>query len=93
VLTRLLLPVACAALTLAACATMRSAQRPPAASADKPPAGCVAQTATHIEVKNNDCAGFGATYTNQDLLNTGRLYPDQALRMLDPSVQTTGAGR
>jgi hypothetical protein len=92
VLTRLLLAAACAALALAACATTPSPQTQPAAKADKPPPGCVAQTATHIEVKNNDCAGFGATYTQKDLLNTGQLYPNQALRQLDPSVQLTGAG-
>jgi hypothetical protein len=87
---KLLVPVACAALALAACATTPSPQLQPAAKAAKPPAGCVAQTATHIEVKNNDCAGFGATYTQKDLLNTGQVYPNQALRQLDPSVQLVG---
>lgn len=85
-----LLPAAVAALALAACGTMPSPQAPPAAKAQKPPPGCVAQTATHIPVRNTDCAGFGSTYTHEDLQNTGQVYPDQALRTLDPSVQTTG---
>ncbi|MGB6604796.1 MAG: hypothetical protein WBE65_10950 [Steroidobacteraceae bacterium] len=84
-----LLPVACAALVLAACATP-SRQTQPVAKAGKPPAGCVAQIATHIPVTNTQCAGFGATYTNKDLQNTGQPYANQALRLLDPSVQLTG---
>ena len=79
-LTKALLAAACAAL--GACATTT----PPLAKADKPPAGCVAQVATHLPVKDNACAGFGATYTNKDLQNTGQTYTNQALRVADPSV-------
>lgn len=77
------------ALILAACAT------PPAtpgkattAKAAKPPAGCVAQTATRLPVKDDACAGFGNTYSKQDLDQTGQVYADKALEMLDPSVRT-----
>jgi uncharacterized lipoprotein YajG len=89
-LTERVLPVACAALLLAACATPPPRQTQPLANAAKPPAGCVAQVATHLPVKDDQCAGFGATYTDKDLQNTGQTYPNQALRQLDPSVQLTG---
>ena len=73
------------ALTLAACAS----QPPPkdATAAVKPPPGCVAQTATRIPVKNDACAGFGNTYTKQDIDNTGQTTLGAALPMMDPSVR------
>jgi hypothetical protein len=84
---------ACAALSLAACATTSA---PPATAAandlQKPPPGCVAQTATRIPVKDDTCAGFGQTYTQKDIQNTGQQYADKALSMLDPAVQISGNG-
>jgi hypothetical protein len=76
-----------AALMLAACAATPSNpdQAKPTASA-KPPAGCVGQTATRLPVKDNSCAGFGATYTKQDIDNTGQVDLDRALQQLDPSI-------
>jgi hypothetical protein len=77
---------ACLAL-LSACASTPAPTTTQTAAA-KPPAGCVAQTATRIPVKDGDCAGFGSTYTHQDLDNTGQTYLGPALQMLDPSVRT-----
>ena len=72
---------------LAACATA-PATRAPAAAAAKPPLGCVGQTATRIPVKDDStaCAGFGSTYTKQDIDNTGQTSLDRALPMLDPAI-------
>lgn len=57
----------------------------------KPPAGCVGQTATLIPLKDSkSCAGFGNTYTKDDIDRTGQLTLGPALRMLDPSISTTG---
>jgi len=75
------------ALMLAACAATPSSPDPAKATANaKPPAGCVAQTATRLPVKDDACAGFGATYSKQDVDNTGQTTLDRALPMLDPSV-------
>ena len=85
---RLLALSAALALALAACATTPAPDQAKAtATANaKPPAGCVAQTATHLPVKDDACAGFGSTYTKQDLDRTGQTNLDQALRTLDPSI-------
>jgi hypothetical protein len=69
---------------LAACATTPST--PPTAAA-KPPPGCVGQTATRLPVKDGTCAGFGNTYTKQDIDNTGQVTADKALALMDPSVR------
>ncbi|MGH8267266.1 MAG: hypothetical protein ACRETS_08090, partial [Steroidobacteraceae bacterium] len=57
------------------------------ASAKPVHAGCVGQTATRIPLKDDECAGFGNVYSQQDLLNTGQTDPGRALRLLDPSVR------
>jgi hypothetical protein len=77
---------ACLALTLAACATPPQPQPAPVAKAQKPATGCVPDTATRLPVKDSECAGFGASYTDKELNSTGQPYADQELRMLDPSV-------
>jgi outer membrane cobalamin receptor len=73
------------ALILTACTlTPPSADKPTAANA--PPAGCVAQTATRIQVKDTACAGPGNTYTKQDIERTGQANLGDALPMLDPAI-------
>jgi hypothetical protein len=52
--------------------------------------GCVPDTATRIPVKEHDCAGFGRTYTREDIERTGATYAGQALRLLDPALQVHG---
>jgi hypothetical protein len=81
---------ACLTLCVAACASSRSvpdtAKPAVAASAKQPPAGCVADTATRVPVSPQDCAGFGRTWTDQDVKSTGATDAAQALRQLDPTV-------
>ena len=91
-MTRLLALSAALALSLAACATPPVSPNKAAAANARPPAGCVAQSASRIPVKDNSmaCAGFGNTYTKEDLDKTGQIYPDKALSMLDPSIRSTG---
>jgi hypothetical protein len=74
-------------LSLAACATPPASPDKATAANAKPPAGCVGQTATRIPVKDDSmCAGFGNTYTKQDIDNTGQTTLDRALPMLDPAI-------
>jgi hypothetical protein len=72
------------ALMLGACAT--TPPTPPTAAAKKPRLGCVSDTATRLPVPAGECAGFGSTYTKDDLDRTGQIYTQDALRMLDPSI-------
>lgn len=74
------------ALLLAACAATTPAPQKTAAAATPPP-GCVTRTATRLPAKDDVCAGFGNSYSKQDLDNTGQIYADRALGMLDPSVR------
>ena len=75
-------------LSLAACATAPVSSDKATAANAKPPAGCVGQTASRIPVKDDSmsCAGFGNTYSKQDLDRTGQTDLDRALPMLDPSI-------
>jgi hypothetical protein len=76
---------------LSACAGAPSKPDHASAANVKPPAGCVGQTATLIPLKDSrSCAGFGSTYTRDDLDRTGETTLGPALRMLDPSISTTG---
>ena len=83
---------ACLVLPLAACTTPSATRAPPksAALAPAPAPGCVGDTATRIPVKEGECAGFGRTYTQQDLQRTGQTDTAQALRYLDPSLTVHG---
>lgn len=76
--------------SLAACASAPTTPDQAQAATAKPASACVAQTATRIPVKDDECAGFGNTYTHQDIQNTGQTTVGPALQMLDPSVRTTG---
>lgn len=84
--TKLLLPLACAALSLAACATTPSPQTHAVAKATEPTVGCVPQTATRLPMKASDCAGFGVRFTDKQLSSTGQPYAEQELRMLDTAL-------
>jgi hypothetical protein len=77
-----------AALALGACASTsgNSGTKPVAASQ---PAGCVSGTGTRIAAAPGNCAGFGRTYTQEDIEHTGETTAGGALRMLDPSVTVT----
>ena len=77
-----------AALMLAACAaTPPTPDQTKVAANAKPPAGCVGQSATRIPLKDDkSCAGFGSTYTQQDINNTGQSTVGGALPLLDPAI-------
>ena len=83
---------ACLVLPLAACTTPSATREPPKSAALAPvgTGGCVADTATRIPVKEGNCAGFGRTYTQQDIQRTGEADTAQALRLLDPSLTVHG---
>ena len=83
---------ACLVLPLAACTTP-SATREPRTSAFLAPArtpGCVTDTGTRIPVMPGNCAGFGRTYTQENLMRTGAADTGQALRLLDPALTVHG---
>ncbi len=71
-------------LTLAACATPPPPK--PVAQAAKAQVGCVPDTATRLPVKGSECAGFGLSFSKQQLDSTGQPYADQELRMMDPAI-------
>ena len=71
---------------LAACATAPVSPGKTTAATTKPPPGCVAQTATRIPVKDDQCAAFGNTYTREDINRTGQTDVGAALSMMDPAV-------
>lgn len=78
-------------LLLSACAGSPTKPNQATTANARPPAGCVGQTATLIPLKDpKSCAGFGSTYTKDDLDKTGQTEVGPALRMLDPSISTTG---
>ena len=78
------------AIALAACASTPPPQSTQTAAA-KAPAGCVPETATRIPASNpNTCAGFGHSFSQQDISRTGQADPGGALRMLDPTMTVTG---
>jgi hypothetical protein len=83
---------ACLVLPLAACTTPAPTREPAKAALVAPARtpGCVGDTATRIPVKEHDCAGFGRTYTREDLERTGTADPGQALRLLDPAITVHG---
>jgi hypothetical protein len=77
-------------IALAACASTPPPQ-PTQTAAAKAPTGCVPETATRIPASNpNTCAGFGHSWTQQDISRTGQPDPGAALRMLDPSMTVSG---
>jgi PBP1b-binding outer membrane lipoprotein LpoB len=75
------------ALLLAACAAMPPSTPEKTAAAAALPLGCVGQTATRLPVKDDTCAGFGSTYSQQDIYNTGQTDAGKALAQMDPSVR------
>ena len=80
---------ACLALAVAGCASTPETKAPATAAA-KAPAGCVPETASRIPAKDSTCAGFGHTWTGEDIQRTGQIDTAQALRMLDPSISASG---
>ena len=60
------------------------------AKQEKPGAGCVNDTGSRIQRKDDDkdaCRNAGRTYTQEELERTGDFNAAAALRRLDPSIQ------
>jgi hypothetical protein len=80
----------CLVLPLIACTTTKPAGL--AAPTFKPTAtgptpGCVPLTASRLAPTAADCAGFGRTYSGDDIRSTGAPDPATALQQLDPTVK------
>jgi hypothetical protein len=50
------------------------------------PAGCVS-TGSRVAQDKNRCAGFGRSYSSEELRQTGHVDVARALQQLDPSIQ------
>ncbi len=77
-------------IALAGCASNPPAA-PRNATANAPtnsgsPLGCVNKTATRLPTSPDDCAGFGNSHSENAIKSTGQVQPQDALRMIDPSV-------
>jgi hypothetical protein len=77
-----------AALALGACAST-SGNAPTKPVAASQPAGCVSDTGSLIPAPPGHCAGFGSTYTQEDIQRTGKTTAGGALRLLDPTITVT----
>ena len=77
-----------ATVLLAACATAPGNVKPaPAtAAAVTHDPNCPTQTGSPIAVNGKECMGIGRAYTREDIDRTGAITPEDALRLLDPSV-------
>jgi hypothetical protein len=73
-------------LVAAGCAT-QSATRPET-QAQITPAGCTQDTGTHLppDKAAGRCAGFGRSYSGEEIRNTGATDVGMALHFLDPSI-------
>jgi hypothetical protein len=81
-------------IALAACASHPPAAprnaTAKAASDSGSPVGCVNKTATRLPTTPDDCAGFGNSHSDSAIKSTGQVQAGEALRLLDPTVTTTG---
>jgi len=72
-----------AALMLGACAS--TSQTTPAKPVASAPPGCVSDTGSRISAPG-DCAGFGRSYSQDDMKRTGETTVGGALDRLDPAL-------
>jgi len=75
-------------LVISACAATSPNAKPQTASATQDPT-CLKQTGGRVPGRDADCAGYGRTYSKDDINRTGAETPGQALGLLDPSVTVT----
>lgn len=73
---------------MSACADL-SSDHTQVASA-QPAADCSATTGSRVSAADQASTAPCRSYTNQDMRTTGAPSNSQALRMLDPSITTTG---
>ena len=73
-----------ATLALGACAST-SGNTPAQPVAAAPAPGCVSDTGSRISAPG-DCAGFGRSYSQEDMKRTGTTTVGGALPLLDPAI-------
>jgi len=78
-----------ALLALTACASTPPEPPRKSLAAANPPVSCVA-TPTGLLAPPKDCAGFGHTWTRDNIERTGAPTTADALRLLDPTLTVTG---
>jgi hypothetical protein len=88
---RSLLTGVCLAASLAAC-TSAPSTRADGKDADRIAetrrASCLKETGTRLPPPPGQCAGFGRSYSGEDMDRTGQIDAGAALQMLDPSITT-----
>ncbi len=90
-MSKTLLTGGCLLLMLTACATPTPGPATKlAARAALPAPGCVPETATRIPLKTDECAEFGHSHSQAELLRTGAVDTAEALRLLDPALTVRG---
>jgi len=76
-----------ATIALGACAsTSGNTPAKPVAAAATP--GCVSDTGSRISTPG-DCAGFGRSYSQEDMKRTGQTTVGGALPLLDPAISVS----
>jgi hypothetical protein len=88
---RSLLTGICLAASLAACTSAPSTRadaKSAAAVAETQRTSCPKETGTRLPLPPGECAGFGRSYSSEDVDRTGQTDAAAALRMLDPSITT-----
>jgi hypothetical protein len=75
-----------AAVALSACASTPPATGTRAATAHNAPAVSCVATPTGQLAPPRDCAGWGHTWTQQDIDRSGAATTSDALRLLDPTI-------
>jgi hypothetical protein len=87
---RSLLTGACLAALAAACTTApatRAGTSEAAAAAGTQSTSCLKETGSRLPPRPGRCAGFGQSYSSEDIDRTGRVDDvGAALQMLDPSI-------
>jgi hypothetical protein len=88
---RSLLIGVCLAASLAACTSAPSARadaKDAARVAETQQTPCLKETGTRLPPVPGQCAGFGRSYSSEDIHRTGQTDAAAALRLLDPSITT-----
>jgi hypothetical protein len=88
VMLRSLLMGVCLAASLAACTSAPSTRADAARVAETQRNSCLKETGTRLPPPPGQCAGFGRSYSSEEIDRTGRTDAGAALQMLDPSITT-----
>jgi hypothetical protein len=81
---------ACLVVSLVACSTGPGTRTDAKMASAAGHESCVQDTGTRIPRRDHECAAFGRSYSHEDIQRTGAVTVGEALRLLDPSITTTG---